>query len=90
MQVMLTNEPALVAGAASLLEEALRDNKPALATLYQTGVFYFALAYCGSNFTEIARLFHVSHCSPCTGFHHKLCLQWQRATTHGSALQPSD
>lgn len=60
VQVMLTNEPALVSGAASLMEEALRDNKPALATLYQTGVFYFALAYCGSNFAEIARLFHVS------------------------------
>ena len=60
MQIMLTNEPALVAGAATLLEEALRDNRPALATLYQTGVFYFALAYCGSNFAEIARLFHVS------------------------------
>lgn len=60
---MLTSEPALVAGAATLLEEALRDNKPALATLYQTGIFYFALAYCGSNLVEISRLFHVSHAS---------------------------
>ena len=48
-----------MAGAATLLEEALRDNRPALAALYQTGVFYFALAYCGSNLFEIARLFHV-------------------------------
>ena len=59
MQVLLTGEPALVAGAATLLEEALRNNRPALAALYQTGVFYFALAYCGSNLIEMARLFHV-------------------------------
>ena len=64
LQIMLTNEPELVSGAAWLLEEVLRDNKPALAILYQTGVFYFALAYCGSNFAEIARLFHVSSCAP--------------------------
>lgn len=48
-----------MAGAATLLTEALKDNRPVLATLYQTGVFYYALAYCGSNLVEIARLFHV-------------------------------
>ena len=64
LQVMLTNEPALVAGTATLLEEVLRDNKAALGILYQTGVFYFALAYCGSNLVEISRLFHVSQQLP--------------------------
>lgn len=54
---MLTSEPALVASAATLLLEALQDNRSALSELYQTGVFYFALAYCGSNLVEIARLF---------------------------------
>ena len=38
----------------------LQNNKAALAYLYQTGVFYFALAYCGSNLLEIASLFQVN------------------------------
>lgn len=56
---MLTGEPALVAGAAALLESALRHNSDGLPRLYLTGAFFFALAYCGSNLTEIARLFRV-------------------------------
>lgn len=58
--MLLTNEPGLMAGASTLLNEALKDNKAALSTVYQTGIFYFALAYCGSNLVEISRLFHVS------------------------------
>lgn len=38
----------------------LQNNKAALSYMYQTGVFYFALAYCGSNLLEIASLFQVS------------------------------
>ena len=57
---MLTGEPVLVAGAAKLLEDSVRSNKQTMANLYQTGVFCFALAYCGSNLLEIAKLFHVS------------------------------
>ena len=58
-QVVLTGEPALVSHACALLELVLEHNRPALATLFQTGLFYFALAYCGSNLVEIGRLFKV-------------------------------
>lgn len=58
-QVLLTGEPALVSLAVMLLEVVLEHNGPALASLYQTGIFFFALAYCGSNLVEIGRLFKV-------------------------------
>ncbi|KAK9868448.1 hypothetical protein WJX84_004951 [Apatococcus fuscideae] len=60
-QVILTGEPGLVSLAASLLENVLQHNIAALATLYQTGIYFFGLAYCGSNLSELARLFKVSH-----------------------------
>ena len=49
----------MVSRAAELLEESLLSNPAALAQLYSTGVYYFALAYCGSNLLDIARLFAV-------------------------------
>lgn len=54
--MLLTGEPALVSLAAALLEEVLAPNADALGGLAQTGAFFFALAYCGSNLTEVARL----------------------------------
>lgn len=54
---MLTGEPSLVSMSAALLEAMLEHNSASLATLYQTGVFFFALAYCGSNLVEIGHLF---------------------------------
>lgn len=60
MQLILTNEPSLVAGACELLREVLAHNPAALAGLYRTGAFFFLLAYCGSNLGEAARLLHVS------------------------------
>ena len=59
---MLTGEPSLVSMSAALLEAMLEHNAASLATLYQTGVFFFALAYCGSNLVEIGRLFKVGLC----------------------------
>lgn len=56
LQVLLTGEPALVSLAAALLEEVLAPNADALGGLAQTGALFFALAYCGSNLTELARL----------------------------------
>ena len=56
---MLTGEPSLVSMSAALLEAMLEHNSASLATLYQTGVFLFALAYCGSNLVEIGHLFKV-------------------------------
>lgn len=59
LQLMATGEPSLVAGAAALLETVLRHDGDALPRLYATGAFFFALAYCGSNLLEIARLLRV-------------------------------
>ncbi len=63
VQVLLTGEPALVASACSLLQKALHHNAEALPRLYQTGLYFFALAYCGSNLLEVATLFQVCLCS---------------------------
>lgn len=48
-----------MAGAARLLELILTHNSAALPKLYRTGVFFFALAYLGSNLAEISSLFKV-------------------------------
>jgi DnaJ family protein C protein 13 len=60
-QVVLTGEPALVAGGCALLLAVLRHNEEAMAGLYRTGVFFFLLAYCGSNLGEAARLLGAAH-----------------------------
>jgi DnaJ family protein C protein 13 len=60
-QVILTGEPALVSAAASLLLTVLERNRDALAELHKTGLHFFALAYCGSNLRELARLLKVCH-----------------------------
>ncbi len=59
-QVVLTGEPALVALSVQLLAVVIEHNEAALARLYLTGVYFFALAYCGSNLLEIAQLFKVT------------------------------
>lgn len=59
LQVVLTGEPALVGSACSLLQAALQHSAEALPRLYQTGLYFFALAYCGSNLLEVATLFQV-------------------------------
>jgi DnaJ homolog subfamily C member 13 len=64
LQLMATGEPALVAGAAGLLETVLRHDGDALPRLYATGAFFFALAYCGSNLLEVARLLRVGRHTP--------------------------
>ena len=58
-QVVLTGEPALVSLAAALLAEVVDHNPDALRRLPLTGLFFFALAYCGSNLVELSRLLHV-------------------------------
>ncbi|KAK9822709.1 hypothetical protein WJX81_005943 [Elliptochloris bilobata] len=60
-QVLLTGEPALVSLGAALLEEVLAPNADALGGLAQTGALFFALAYCGSNLAEVARLLQTAH-----------------------------
>lgn len=65
LQVILTGEPALVSAAASLLLVVLQHNRDALAELHKTGLHFFALAYCGSNLRELARLLKVEGCWWC-------------------------
>ncbi|GMH45130.1 hypothetical protein BSKO_13087 [Bryopsis sp. KO-2023] len=60
-QAMLTSDPVLVSGAATLLQRIVEHNGVVLPRLYLTGVFFFCLAYCGSNLVEVANLFKVSH-----------------------------
>lgn len=60
-QAMLTGEPAIVEGAASLLKAVVTRNPKGMSRLYSTGAFYFALAYGGSNLKSVASLFATSH-----------------------------
>ena len=69
-QVLLTGEPPLVSLACALLEEVVSHNTDALARLHTTGVYFYALAYCGSNLVELARLCHVSLPTACIAVKH--------------------
>ncbi|GLJ44227.1 hypothetical protein SUGI_0923670 [Cryptomeria japonica] len=60
-QALLTGEPSIVEGAASLLKAIVTRNPKAMVRLYNTGVFYYALAYAGSNLHSIANLFALTH-----------------------------
>ncbi|KAL3535786.1 hypothetical protein ACH5RR_004247 [Cinchona calisaya] len=60
-QAMLSGEPTIVEGSASLLKAVVTRNPKAMIRLYSTGAFYFALAYPGSNLLSIAELFSVTH-----------------------------
>ena len=57
--MILCGQPELVSLAAALLHSVLQYNHEAMALLYRTGVFYFSLAYCGSNLVELACLLQV-------------------------------
>lgn len=57
----MTNEPSIVESAASLLKSIVTRNPKAMIRLYSTGVFYFALAYPGSNLLSISQLFAATH-----------------------------
>ena len=61
MQSILSGEPAIVDGAASLLKAVVTRNPKAMVRLYNTGVFYFLLAYAGSNLNSVANLFVATH-----------------------------
>lgn len=60
-QAILTNEPDVVAAASTLLCTAAAHNAATLPRLYSTGVYFFALGYCGSNLLQIAELFKATH-----------------------------
>ncbi|XP_024961047.1 dnaJ homolog subfamily C GRV2 isoform X2 [Cynara cardunculus var. scolymus] len=60
-QAMLSGEPAIVEVAAALIKAVVTRNPKAMIRLYSTGIFYFALAYPGSNLLSIAQLFSSTH-----------------------------
>ena len=60
-QLMLVNNPTLVENAAEMLTTIVDCNEDAMAKLYLTGVFFFAMAYSGSNFLKISTLLHKTH-----------------------------
>lgn len=60
-QMILTGEPKIVDSACRLVAITCEHNPKACAKLYLTGVFYFALGYTGSNFSEVARMLKQTH-----------------------------
>lgn len=60
-QLMLVNNPTLVENAADALSCIVDNNETAMNKLYLTGVFFFAMAYSGSNFLRISKLLHQTH-----------------------------
>jgi DnaJ family protein C protein 13 len=61
VQSMLCGDPAIIDGAAALLTRLVAHNQVTLGRLYHTGAFFFALAYSGSNWGELSKLFAAAH-----------------------------
>lgn len=60
-QLMLVNNPIIVENAAETLTTLVDNNEDAMSKLYLTGVFFFALAYSGSNYMKISKLLSETH-----------------------------
>ena len=60
-QLMLVNNPTIVETAAETLDTLVANNEDAMNKLYLTGVFFFALAYSGSNYLKISKLLWNTH-----------------------------
>ncbi|KAK1413925.1 hypothetical protein QVD17_29662 [Tagetes erecta] len=60
-QAILSGEPAIVEVSAALINAVVTRNPKAMIRLYSSGVFYFALAYPGSNLLTVAQLFSTTH-----------------------------
>lgn len=50
-----------MAASARLLATCLAGHEQAMQKLYSSGLFYFALAYCGSNLEELGELLRTAH-----------------------------
>ena len=61
VQSVLTNDPEFVDRAFQVLTAFVEQNVEAMKTIYQTGVFFYALAYSGSDLTEAAKFLKISH-----------------------------
>ena len=60
-QLMLVNNPTLVENAADTIRIITENNEDAMAKLYLTGIFFFAMAYSGSNFLKISNMLYATH-----------------------------
>lgn len=60
-QALMAGSPLLVDMCAALITELVRFNPAAAIKLYLTGVFYFAMAYAGSNWKCLCRLLYDTH-----------------------------
>ena len=60
-QLMLVNNPTLVENAADMIRIITENNEDAMSKLYLTGVFFFAMAYSGSNFLKISSMLYSTH-----------------------------
>ena len=60
-QALLCNDHHVVEASATLLIKLMKHNETAVAKFYLTGVFFFLLAYTGSNFTALAKLLYDTH-----------------------------
>eukprot|EP00899_Mesostigma_viride_P016162 jgi/Mesvir1/24547/Mv21885-RA.1 len=61
-QAVLTGFPGIVDGVCQLLYLVCQHNRDAIHRLYATGVFFFLLAYAGSNWESASRLLRLTHC----------------------------
>lgn len=60
-QSILTNDPDFVNTSFKLLTIFVEQNVEALRTIYETGVFYYALAYSGADLLEPAKFLKATH-----------------------------
>jgi len=61
VQAILTNDPDFVNKACKLLRLFVEQNASEIKTIYQTGVFYYILAYSGSDLVEPAKFLKCTH-----------------------------
>lgn len=64
-QSILCGDPQVVSQSAALIHAVVQNNRDVLPKLYLTGIYFFCLAYCGSNLLEISQLFKSTHLSQC-------------------------
>jgi len=62
-QALLAGSPKLTDLVAQLLIELVRHNPKAMIKLYNTGVFFFALGYNGSNWNNLSNFLYQTHLS---------------------------
>lgn len=60
-QILLTNDPEFVNKACNLLSLYVGQNSDAIKGIYQTGIFFYILAYSGSDLVEPAKFLKLTH-----------------------------